>query len=1216
MLNIQSTKTGERLDVMPDTTAPVNISVTDIRKAADRKGTWSKTIQLAPTKNNAVQLAYNFDVNLSKGTFDRSKKLPVLLLEGGTAMEGDFYLQLVNINKKRGKVVSYEAAVVNEVSDFFVITNTRYLTDLDYSDDNHFLTAANVVDKFDATAADSNYKYHLTANDDEVYDISQFKPAFFLRPMWDRIHQRAGKNYEWAGMNDEDVQFDKWVIPSNVDKAEGEQQPQVVATLAAWNASTTGTGVPPQLTFQAFNPDTEVLDVANLYNPTNGQFTSPIVVNAGANITYNLTFNVAYRVRNNTASAIKLYAPTGSGLALYTPRVYVRKNGTAITQNLVPGITGNNLTMGQTIAASGTFTMYTGPVQMSIGVSGFTIGDVLTLVQNVQQTYAGASWVNSATNVPASVSNIVDITDVKMTIQTNGGNGYTYGEWVEMNKFLPPKIKQSEVIAAVMTLNNMIVDTQRSTPETIVYMKRDAYYDAGEVKDWSKKLDQKQEHDISFLSDLAAKRQVLTYKEDKDPANESYKATTNEVYGQAEYKFKSEFAKEVETTEIVFSPTPLMKTNFGAIVPLYSGRTPNSNIRLLFDGGTKPCSPFRVVNFPGDEIVVATGYPYVGHFDDPITPTLDLNFGLSDFYMYPLESFTNNNMFNLNWRRTFNQIDNGRMLTGMFDLDEYDVKTLRLNDKIFCENEYWNINRVVDYDTNNRKHTKVELISVDDLLKIPTQTRKPVVSGAGVPITGSIRKVLGTVAEGLNTYTGLGPVMMLGKGNIVDEGVKCAIVLGDGKVISEEGIYTPKMVVEGNRSELCDGIVTDRIDSCTGDIFATGQWDFDFMPTVGFDSLTVFFQAASAMLSGLAAMDSTTGYVVQVGATTFVKRLITSTGAGIAVASGSGVGGNTTISIADDLAAIEALASNGIAVRTGTNAWAIRSMTQPAAGIAISNPAGTAGNFVFALSNDLLALENLSTTGFPSRTAADTWVQRTITGTAGQVTVTNGDGISGNPTVSLPAAVTNVLGIWARGTSGGGLSTGACMAGNLGDATGGGAVSMGAATFASGNQSLAKGSNTIASGLCSETGGLGAVASRTGEVARSSDTAGSGQYGAVTLYGNTTTSAATEIFIDGVSERFVVAAGETYHANVTCTGRRANGESKSWTLGCLIKNVGGTTTLVGSSATPEVFADAGMAAAALSVTADNINDSLRIIVTGIAGQIINWFVKLEYTLVK
>lgn len=103
------------------------------------------------------------------------------------------------------------------------------------------------------------------------------------------------------------------------------------------------------------------------------------------------------------------------------------------------------------------------------------------------------------------------------------------------------------------------------------------------------------------------------------------------------------------------------------------------------------------------------------------------------------------------------------------------------------------------------------------------------------------------------------------------------------------------------------------------------------------------------------------------------------------------------------LTAVAAMDSTaGLVVQTGADAFTKRELAAPAAGISITNPAGTAGNPTFALTNDLAALEGLSSTGIAVRSAADTWVQRTITGTTNQVTVTNGDGVSGNPTLSLP----------------------------------------------------------------------------------------------------------------------------------------------------------------------------------------------------------------------
>lgn len=106
-----------------------------------------------------------------------------------------------------------------------------------------------------------------------------------------------------------------------------------------------------------------------------------------------------------------------------------------------------------------------------------------------------------------------------------------------------------------------------------------------------------------------------------------------------------------------------------------------------------------------------------------------------------------------------------------------------------------------------------------------------------------------------------------------------------------------------------------------------------------------------------------------------------------------------------DLAAIAALNSTGLLARTAANAWAQRTLQAPAAGITITNPAGVAGDPTLVLANDLAAYEGLAATGIVARTADGAAAARTITGTASQITVTNGDGVSGNPTLSLDSGI-------------------------------------------------------------------------------------------------------------------------------------------------------------------------------------------------------------------
>lgn len=105
-----------------------------------------------------------------------------------------------------------------------------------------------------------------------------------------------------------------------------------------------------------------------------------------------------------------------------------------------------------------------------------------------------------------------------------------------------------------------------------------------------------------------------------------------------------------------------------------------------------------------------------------------------------------------------------------------------------------------------------------------------------------------------------------------------------------------------------------------------------------------------------------------------------------------------------DLDAVAGLSSTGLMARTGAGTAAARTLTAPAAGITVSNGDGVSGNPTLALADDLAALEAMSGTGVAVRTASNTWTNRTITA-GGGCSVTNGDGVSGNPIITLTPGV-------------------------------------------------------------------------------------------------------------------------------------------------------------------------------------------------------------------
>lgn len=76
-------------------------------------------------------------------------------------------------------------------------------------------------------------------------------------------------------------------------------------------------------------------------------------------------------------------------------------------------------------------------------------------------------------------------------------------------------------------------------------------------------------------------------------------------------------------------------------------------------------------------------------------------------------------------------------------------------------------------------------------------------------------------------------------------------------------------------------------------------------------------------------------------------------------------------------------------------------------GLSVSgSPITGAGTISLTLGTELQGLSSLSVNGSVHRTAAGTYASRTLTGTTGNIAVTNGDGVAGNPTVNL-ATVTN-----------------------------------------------------------------------------------------------------------------------------------------------------------------------------------------------------------------
>lgn len=788
------------LEVRQDVAFPLNFSVGDIRDISKRSGTFSKTIVLAGTANNNQLLNHYYDVNIEAGTFDVAKLTKCQVVQNNVVILDNALLQLINVNKQQltdahEQIVNYEVIIKDTKAELFTAMNSFELADIDFSYLDHYQTSGSIVSSFSNTEA-NGFKYVLpysTAGTNN-YHIRQMKPAIYAKQYFDRIFSNAGFTYTWAGLTD--ANFDKLLIPYNGDENSLTWDDYKVK---AQNTFLTTQTQPSNGQFNTFRQTisgwTEILDPQGIFNPTTGIYTAPTDTDPLASQSYEFKVNITYQIQfnNHSANPVRPYvynSTSGTYTAQtrsFTPYVQaINGVGYGTIANLTTYSVSSNIPSGISNTSSNSNVVITSPS------SYITTGELLRLTAGISSNWqTGFSYWRDASGNIAQVDVNINITDISVEITPNSNTGII-GGFISMNEYVPQKIKQADFIKSIFLMYNLFADVDPSQPNNIILRHRDEYYDNGKEKDWTYKLAKDREQNLEFLPDVSNKRLILTYKEDSDDPNVLYKQSTDEIYGQLEYVFDSEYVRDVDTKELLFSPTPITETPFGAIVPMINGQTPKTNIRILFDGGEQPCGAWNLISNGATGTFNITTYPAITHFDNANTPTFDINFGTCDFYYYNPQTLTNNNLWNLYWRRTINQINVGRMLTAYFYLTEGDINSLKLNDKIRIDNSWWNINKVIDYNANLNQLTKVELISVDseiDLAPFRTNTGHPAPSTTISTALESVRRSAmfsgNVILEGAN-------VDVYGTRNTIAQNTR-GVVIGDDQTLNQDGIITPTL---------------------------------------------------------------------------------------------------------------------------------------------------------------------------------------------------------------------------------------------------------------------------------------------------------------------------------------------------------------------------------------------------------------------------------------
>ncbi len=203
---------------------------------------------------------------------------------------------------------------------------------------------------------------------------------------------------------------------------------------------------------------------------------------------------------------------------------------------------------------------------------------------------------------------------------------------------------------------------------------------------------------------------------------------------------------------------------------------------------------------------------------------------------------------------------------------------------------------------------------------------------------------------------------------------------------------------------------------------------------------------------------------------------------------------------------------------------------------------------------------------------------------------------------------------FAIGTNGASTGLKSFSMGQFATASGNYSFAFGAVVTASGFGAFAFGGDSVSSGTGSIAFGSSAGATKVGMFAHAAgrfSSTGDSQYVRFVARKKTTDATATTLMLDGSATRLTLTSGKILFADILISGIKSDGSAAScYKRKVAIKNVGGTTSLVGTVETIGIDIEDN-ASTDVAITADNTNDALQIDVTGIAAETWRWVAVVE-----
>lgn len=709
-----------RLDLSKDLSSEFTYAIDDIQDFASRNTNFSKTIVLPGNAINNKIFGHTFQFTSSNFynpsadnvgyNFNAAKSAScVIYVDKIQVFKG--IIRLLEITIDRG-TIEYECVVFGELGGFVTALNNDKLEDLDFSEYNHQWTRDAIVNSWEqasgTTASGMGYYYPLidygqvSENGKRDWKYQAFRPALFVREYLDKIIKGTGYTYE-APFFDTNL-FKRLIIPNNQKS---------FSRLRNYN-------------FQRRN---------STYSFSQADGTSKLFPLSISELTQNYTPNGAFTQFTYTGASFNGEYETDI-------RLFWQKNS-SIPFHFDILVNGN-------IIGTHSWESYPSstPIEFQLQATGL-------ISLNTNDIVSFRFRQDVATNFLLSVQMGQGLVKIK----TPGlvPVDFVLGDVVEVNQSIPKGIYQRDFIASIVKMFNLYIvedSTQdkhlKIIPFIDFYTTTANFLQVNDLEeellvdntdllllddysvshlDWTGKVDRNKPFKLKPMSELNGRFFEFKYKQDADYYNEDYAKHYSKGYGDHIEDTGYEFAKDIQTTEVIFSATPLVGYSgedkvFPTIFKLSNTQNAQSedsidhNLRIMQIRKVTGVSNWHIKNNSGNLGSALTTYGYAGHLDDPDAPTADINFGVPNQIYFTLPvSYPTANLFNGFWSDYVAEITDkdSKLLTCNVYLKLTDIYGLDFSKLIYIDGALWRLNRIIDYNPTNPESTKCEFLRVIEL---------------------------------------------------------------------------------------------------------------------------------------------------------------------------------------------------------------------------------------------------------------------------------------------------------------------------------------------------------------------------------------------------------------------------------------------------------------------------------------------------------------------